>query len=114
MKLLLVYRPTVSARVSPHLVVDNLGQEITGANDFLSAHRIRPLSRCSRPTQQALANINTSAQHAAQHLEELHSGCLATVCVVIVTLPDGHDPHSLQPDREPRQFPPLWGGEAGH
>ena len=44
MKLSLVYRPTVSASASPYRLVDNQGQEVTWANDFLDAQRIRQLS----------------------------------------------------------------------
>jgi site-specific recombinase XerD len=50
MKLSLLYRPAVPARVSPYRLVDNRGQEITWANDFLDAQRIRQLSRCSLRT----------------------------------------------------------------
>ncbi len=44
MKLFLVYRPTVLASVSPYRLLDEHGQEITWANAFLDAQRIRQLS----------------------------------------------------------------------
>jgi integrase/recombinase XerD len=44
MKLSLVHQPTIRASVSPYRLVDHQEQEITWANDFLDAQRIRQLS----------------------------------------------------------------------
>lgn len=44
MKLCVVYRPSIPASASPYRLVDGQGQEITWANDFLDAQRIRQLS----------------------------------------------------------------------
>ncbi len=44
MKLSLVHRPAIPASASPYRLVDHLGHEITWANDFLDAQRIRQLS----------------------------------------------------------------------
>jgi len=44
MKLSLLYRPSLPASASPYRLVDDLGREITWANDFLDAQRIRQLS----------------------------------------------------------------------
>jgi site-specific recombinase XerD len=44
MKLALVHRPTIPASSSPYRLVDHQGNEITWANDFLDAQRIRQLS----------------------------------------------------------------------
>jgi len=44
MKLSLLYRPAAPASASPYRLVDHQGHEITWANDFLDAQRIRQLS----------------------------------------------------------------------
>jgi site-specific recombinase XerD len=44
MKLSLLHQPTAPASASPYRLVDDLGQDITWANDFLDAQRIRQLS----------------------------------------------------------------------
>src|SRR2546425_5191347 len=44
MKLFLLYRSAASASASPYRLVDDRRQEITWANDFLDAQRIRQLS----------------------------------------------------------------------
>jgi len=44
MKLSLLHRPAAPASASPYRLVDDQGQEITWANDFLDAQRIRQLS----------------------------------------------------------------------
>src|SRR5580704_16478369 len=44
MKLALVHRPAIPASASPYRLVDHQGNEITWANDFLDAQRIRQLS----------------------------------------------------------------------
>jgi site-specific recombinase XerD len=44
MKLSLLHRPAAPASASPYRLVDHLGQEVTWANDFLDAQRIRQLS----------------------------------------------------------------------
>ncbi len=44
MKLSLVHQPTIPASASPYRLVDHQEQEITWANDFLDAQRIRQLS----------------------------------------------------------------------
>src|SRR5438876_2689925 len=44
MKLSLLHKPAVPASASPYRLVDPQGQEITWANDFLDAQRIRQLS----------------------------------------------------------------------
>ena len=44
MKLSLVHRPSAPASASPYRLVDDQGQEIAWANDFLDAQRIRQLS----------------------------------------------------------------------
>jgi integrase/recombinase XerD len=44
MKLSLRHQPAVPASASPYRLVDHLGQEVTWANDFLDAQRIRQLS----------------------------------------------------------------------
>jgi integrase/recombinase XerD len=47
MKLSLLHRPNVPPSASPYRLVNQQGQEITWANDFLDAQRIRQLSLCS-------------------------------------------------------------------
>jgi integrase/recombinase XerD len=44
MKLFLRYQPAIPASASPYRLVDHRGEEITWANDFLDAQRIRQLS----------------------------------------------------------------------
>jgi integrase/recombinase XerD len=44
MKIALVHRPAIPASASPYRLVDHQGNEITWANDFLDAQRIRQLS----------------------------------------------------------------------
>ena len=44
MKLSLLHQPATPASASPYRLVDHQGQEITWANDFLDALRIRQLS----------------------------------------------------------------------
>lgn len=44
MKLLLLHQPAAPASTSPYRLVDERGQEVTWANDFLDAQRIRQLS----------------------------------------------------------------------
>jgi Phage integrase, N-terminal SAM-like domain len=44
MKLSLLHQPTAPASASPYRLVDDLGHEITWANDFLDTQRIRQLS----------------------------------------------------------------------
>jgi integrase/recombinase XerD len=44
MKLSLLHQPTTPGSASPYRLVDDRGQEITWANDFLDAQRIRQLS----------------------------------------------------------------------
>ena len=44
MKLSLLHRPATSASASPYRLVDHQGHEITWANEFLDAQRIRQLS----------------------------------------------------------------------
>jgi integrase/recombinase XerD len=44
MNLSLVHRPAIPASASPYRLVDHQGHEITWANDFLDAQRIRQLS----------------------------------------------------------------------
>jgi site-specific recombinase XerD len=44
MKLSLIQQPAIPASASPYRLVDSLGHEITWANDFLDAQRIRQLS----------------------------------------------------------------------
>ncbi len=47
MKLSLLHRPDVPPSASPYRLVDQQGQEIAWANDFLDAQRIRQCSLCS-------------------------------------------------------------------
>ena len=44
MNLSLVHRPIIPASASPYRLVGHQGHEITWANDFLDAQRIRQLS----------------------------------------------------------------------
>ncbi len=44
MKLSLLHQPAAPASASPYRLVDDLGHEITWANDFLDTQRIRQLS----------------------------------------------------------------------
>lgn len=44
MKLSLIQKPAIAAHASPYRLIDEHGQEITWANDFLDAQRIRQLS----------------------------------------------------------------------
>src|SRR5712672_835373 len=78
MKLSLVHRPAIPASASPYRLVDPLGHEITWANDFLDAQRIRQLSlRSLRAYGYDLLHFaRWCLQHPSRTLLEMHQPAL--------------------------------------
>ena len=78
MKLSLVHRPAIPASASPYRLVDHLGHEITWANDFLDAQRIRQLSlRSLRAYGYDLLHFaRWCLQHPSQTLLEMDESTL--------------------------------------
>jgi len=68
MPLSLVYQPSALASASPWRLLDQQGQEISWANAFLDAQRIRQLSlRSLRAYFYCVINYRRKEQHNGQH-----------------------------------------------